>query len=73
VTASRDLDLSHPSAPPEAVYIIRHGEKPSDHAPKHPAAHSGQLFEIERSFRMAKSDLQAGPSTTTCVTRSKPT
>ena len=29
------------SAPPEAVYIIRHGEKPEDLAPKHPPADSG--------------------------------
>jgi len=36
--------MSHRSAPPEAVYIIRHGEKPQDRAPKHPAAHSGVDF-----------------------------
>ncbi len=35
---------SHRSAPPQAVYIIRHGEKPQDPAPKHPAAHSGVDF-----------------------------
>ena len=35
--------MSHQSAP-EAVYIIRHGEKPQDHAAKHPAAHSGVDF-----------------------------
>jgi hypothetical protein len=28
--------------------------------------------DYEKSFRMAKSDLQAGPSTTTCATRSRP-
>ena len=27
--------MSHQSAPPEAVYIIRHGEKPQDLPPKH--------------------------------------
>jgi hypothetical protein len=32
------------SAPPEAVYIIRHGEKPDDLAPKHPPADSGVDF-----------------------------
>lgn len=32
------------SAPPEAVYIIRHGEKPEDLAPKHPPADSGVDF-----------------------------
>ena len=36
--------MSRQSAPPEAVYIIRHGEKPQDLAPKHPAAHSGVDF-----------------------------
>ena len=33
--------MSHQFAPPEAVYIIRHGEKPQDLAPGHSAAHSG--------------------------------
>jgi hypothetical protein len=33
--------MSRRSAPPEAVYIIRHGEKPADLAPKHPPADSG--------------------------------
>lgn len=32
------------SALPEAVYIIRHGEKPEDLAPKHPPADSGVDF-----------------------------
>jgi hypothetical protein len=36
--------MRHRSAPPEAVYIIRHGEKPEDLAPKHPAADSGVDF-----------------------------
>jgi hypothetical protein len=36
--------MSHRSASPEAVYIIRHGEKPQDLAPKHPAGHSGVDF-----------------------------
>jgi hypothetical protein len=36
--------MSHQSAPPEAVYIIRHGEKPQDPAPEHRAAHSGVDF-----------------------------
>ena len=36
--------MSHQSAPPEAVYIIRHGEKPQDLAPKHPTANSGVDF-----------------------------
>src|SRR3984957_1674349 len=36
--------MSHPSAPPDAVYIIRHGEKPPDAAPRHPAADSGVDF-----------------------------
>jgi hypothetical protein len=36
--------MRHQSAPPEAVYIIRHGEKPEDLAPKHPAADSGVDF-----------------------------
>jgi hypothetical protein len=31
-------------APPEAVYIIRHGEKPQNPALRHPAAHSGVDF-----------------------------
>jgi hypothetical protein len=38
------LEMSHQSAPPEAVYIIRHGEKPQDLVPRHPAAHSGVDF-----------------------------
>jgi hypothetical protein len=38
------LEMSHQSAPPEAVYIIRHGEKPPDPPPKHPDAHSGVDF-----------------------------
>src|SRR5579859_6100210 len=37
--------MSDRSAPPEAVYIIRHGEKPQDLAPKHPPAHSGVDFQ----------------------------
>jgi hypothetical protein len=36
--------MRHQSAPPEAVYIIRHGEKPEDLAPKHPPADSGVDF-----------------------------
>jgi hypothetical protein len=36
--------MRHQSAPPEAVYIIRHGEKPADLAPKHPPADSGVDF-----------------------------
>jgi hypothetical protein len=36
--------MSHKSAPPDAIYIIRHGEKPQDLAPKHPEAHSGVDF-----------------------------
>jgi hypothetical protein len=36
--------MSHRSAPPDAIYIIRHGEKPQDLAPKHPDAHSGVDF-----------------------------
>jgi hypothetical protein len=36
--------MSHQSAPPEAVYIIRHGEKPQDPPPKPPAGHSGVDF-----------------------------
>jgi hypothetical protein len=36
--------VSRQAAPPEAVYIIRHGEKPQDPPPKHPAAHSGVDF-----------------------------
>jgi hypothetical protein len=36
--------MSHKSAPPEVIYIIRHGEKPQDLAPKHPEAHSGVDF-----------------------------
>lgn len=35
------LEMRDQSAPPEAVYIIRHGEKPEDLAPKHPPADSG--------------------------------
>jgi hypothetical protein len=35
--------MSHQPAP-EAVYIIRHGEKPQDLEPKHPPAHSGVDF-----------------------------
>ena len=35
--------MSHQSAP-EVIYIIRHGEKPPDRPPKHPAAHSGVDF-----------------------------
>jgi hypothetical protein len=38
------LEMTHQSASPEAVYIIRHGEKPQDLAPRHPAAHSGVDF-----------------------------
>jgi hypothetical protein len=30
VAASPGFEMSHQSAPPEAVYIIRHGEKPQD-------------------------------------------
>ena len=36
--------MSHKSAPPDFIYIIRHGEKPQDLAPKHPEAHSGVDF-----------------------------
>jgi hypothetical protein len=36
--------MSHQSAAPEVIYIIRHGEKPDDPAPKHPDAHSGVDF-----------------------------
>jgi hypothetical protein len=36
--------MSRQSAPPEAIYIIRHGEKPQDLAPRHPAARSGADF-----------------------------
>ena len=36
--------MSSQAAPPEAVYIIRHGEKPEDLAPKHPPADSGVDF-----------------------------
>jgi hypothetical protein len=36
--------VSRQAAPPEAVYIIRHGEKPQDPPPKHPAGHSGVDF-----------------------------
>jgi hypothetical protein len=36
--------MSHKSEPPEVIYIIRHGEKPQDLAPKHPEAHSGVDF-----------------------------
>ena len=32
-----------------------------------------QLWQIEKSFRMSKSDLRAGPSTTTNASRSRPT
>jgi len=32
-----------------------------------------QIFQIAKSFRMAKSDLQALPSTTATATRAKPT
>jgi hypothetical protein len=39
------LEMSHQSAPPEAVFIIRHGEKPQDLVPKHPAVHSGVDFQ----------------------------
>src|SRR5580692_7733675 len=38
------IAMSHKSAPPDAIYIIRHGEKPQDLAPKHPEAHSGVDF-----------------------------
>jgi hypothetical protein len=37
--------MSHQSAPPEALYIIRHGEKPHHPAAKHPAPHSGVDFQ----------------------------
>jgi len=37
--------VSRQAAPPEAVYIIRHGEKPQDPPPKHPAPHSGVDFQ----------------------------
>jgi hypothetical protein len=36
--------MNQRSAPPEAVYIIRHGEKPQEPAPKHLDAHSGVDF-----------------------------
>jgi hypothetical protein len=36
--------VSHKPAPPEVIYIIRHGEKPQDVAPRHPDAHSGVDF-----------------------------
>jgi hypothetical protein len=35
--------MSHQFAPPEAIYIIRHGEKPEEPAPKRPA-HRGVDF-----------------------------
>ena len=38
------FEMRDQSAPPEAVYIIRHGEKPDDLAPKHPPADSGVDF-----------------------------
>jgi len=38
------LEMSQQSALPEAVYIIRHGEKPPDPPAKHPDAHSGVDF-----------------------------
>jgi hypothetical protein len=41
--------MSNQSAPPEAVYIIRHGEKPQDLALKHPGAHSGVDFRGNRN------------------------
>ena len=36
--------MGHLSGPPQVVYIIRHGEKPQDPAPKDPATHSGVDF-----------------------------
>jgi len=37
--------MSHQSAPPEVIYIIRHGEKPEEPAPRRPApAHRGVDF-----------------------------
>jgi hypothetical protein len=36
-------DMSHQPAPPDAIYIIRHGEKPAEPAPKR-AAHRGVDF-----------------------------
>jgi hypothetical protein len=36
-------EIGRPAAP-EAIYIIRHGEKPHDPAPKHAEAHSGVDF-----------------------------
>jgi hypothetical protein len=41
--------LSHQSAPPDVIYIIRHGEKPQDLAPKHPEAHSGVDFRGQQN------------------------
>ena len=35
--------MSHQPAPPDAIYIIRHGEKPAEPAPKR-AAHRGVDF-----------------------------
>jgi hypothetical protein len=42
-------EMSHQCARPEAVYIIRHGEKPQDPPPKHPAALSGVDFRGNRN------------------------
>lgn len=37
--------MSHQSAPPDVIYIIRHGEKPEEPAPRRPApAHRGVDF-----------------------------
>jgi hypothetical protein len=36
--------VSHGSGLPEVIYVIRHGEKPQDLAPKHAEAHSGVDF-----------------------------
>lgn len=36
--------MNHESAPPDVIYIIRHGEKPQDLPPKHAEAHSGVDF-----------------------------
>jgi hypothetical protein len=36
--------MTQHSAPPQVVYIIRHGEKPPGPRPRHPATHSGVDF-----------------------------
>jgi len=56
--------MSHQSAPPDVIYIIRHGEKPDDPAPRRAApAHRG-VANDEYSFAQVPQLLLSGDTAT---------